>query len=330
MSRGLHQQRGIALITVVFVMTLAAIVATSLVTVQVLAVTRTGQLLQQEQAGWYGAGVENWAAQILAVDRQDSETDSLDEVWAFPVDYLPIDGGFVSGQLSDQQGLFNINDLVSQDGELVAEQLQKLLGFVIDPQPVIDEETGSSTPQERIDDVDIQSLVQAIADWIDADIDPRIPGGAEDDYYLGLERPYRTANQPIESISELRLVNGMTQQLYDAMVPLVTALPAGTTVNVNTADARVIAALVPDMSLGEAESLVELREEEPFESVNDFMQTDAMAGRAVDDTRFTVSSEFFMLAAQTTVGTTRIDLYSLFHRDTGGEIQVMGRSRNNY
>ena len=316
------RQRGIALITVVFVITLATIISMSLVTAQSIAVSRTGNLLQGEQALWYSTGVENWAAQILVQDRKDSEIDSLDEIWAFPVDYLPIEGGFVSGALKDQHGLFNINDLVSGDAELVAEQLVKLLGFVTDPPATEDNE--NPTP---IRDIDAASLVQAIADWVDEDIDPRIPGGAEDDYYLGLETPYRTANQPMASISELRLVQGMTEELYLALAPLITALPAGTMVNVNTAPPEVLAALVPDMSLDEANALVSDREEEPFDSVETFMQHEIMAGREVDDTRFTVASEFFLLNSQATVGNTRIRQHSLLHRDPAGVINVVGHSQ---
>ena len=182
----------------------------------------------------------------------------------------------------------------------------------------------------QVEDVDPPALVQAISDWIDADIDPRIPGGAEDDFYLGLDLPYRTANQPVASISELRLVSGMNTDLYEVLSPLLTALPTGTPVNVNTADAPVLAALVPGMTLADAQGIVELRKEAPFESVNDFMQADAMAGREVDDTRFSVASEFFLLASRTTVGETQVSLYSLLHRDSAGTIHVMGRSRNSY
>lgn len=333
-----HRQEGIALITAVFVITLAVIIATSLVTTQSIAISRTGNLLQREQALWYSTGVENWAAQILVQDREDGEVDSLDEIWAFPVDYLPIDGGFVSGQLTDQHGRFNLNDLAVQsagEAEQAAEQLQKLIELVIEPEPVpvtfnSDGEAEPVEEQERIEDVDPIALTQVIADWIDADIDPRIPSGAEDDFYLGLEIPYRTANQPMASVSELRLVSGMTPKLFKALAPLVATLPVGTQVNVNTADVKVLAAMIPQMTVQEAAELVSSREDEPFESVEDFMQHDAMAGREVDDTRFTVSSEFFLLSSQATVGKSSVTQYSLLHRASGGTVSVIGHSYHEF
>ena len=53
------------------------------------------------------------------------------------------------------------------------------------------------------------SLADAILDWIDADDTPR-DFGAESDYYLALPHPYRAANRPLASLSELLLVRGVT------------------------------------------------------------------------------------------------------------------------
>ena len=46
-------------------------------------------------------------------------------------------------------------------------------------------------------------------DWLDEDIDPRPNSGAEDDYYMLQNPPYRAANRLMASASELRLVKGM-------------------------------------------------------------------------------------------------------------------------
>lgn len=63
-------------------------------------------------------------------------------------------------------------------------------------------------------------LIYAIRDWLDADGTPfassaydRI-SGAEDDYYQDRQAPYRCKNGPMESLSELLLIRGVTRQLY--------------------------------------------------------------------------------------------------------------------
>ncbi len=58
-------------------------------------------------------------------------------------------------------------------------------------------------------------LAAAVGDWRDADSDPS-ENGAEDEIYGRLNPPYRCKNAPFESIEELRLVYGFTQDiLYD-------------------------------------------------------------------------------------------------------------------
>ncbi len=55
-------------------------------------------------------------------------------------------------------------------------------------------------------------IADAILDWLDPDEEAR-EVGAENDYYLGLEPPYRCKNGPLDSLEELLLVKGVTPQL---------------------------------------------------------------------------------------------------------------------
>ncbi len=68
-------------------------------------------------------------------------------------------------------------------------------------------------------------IATALVDWIDADINETLPGGAEDGAYLLAVPPYRAANRPLVDISELRLVQGYTPEVITALAPHVTALP---------------------------------------------------------------------------------------------------------
>ena len=64
-----------------------------------------------------------------------------------------------------------------------------------------------------IDYADVPVIVDSILDWIDADDYPR-PNGVESDYYQGLDPPYLAKNGPIDDLSELLLVNGITEDMY--------------------------------------------------------------------------------------------------------------------
>jgi general secretion pathway protein K len=61
----------------------------------------------------------------------------------------------------------------------------------------------------------------AIADWVDKDDAPR-PGGAEAKQYADAGLPYRPPNALIESLDDLRLVQGMTPEIFAAARPFLT------------------------------------------------------------------------------------------------------------
>jgi len=100
-----------------------------------------------------------------------------------------MDGSGVVYGVMDEGGKINLNALMKLDptGELAHGILMKL--------PNMTEE-----------------IVNALIDWMDADSDTR-PGGAESDYYMGLNPPYRAKNGMIDSIDELLLVKGITREL---------------------------------------------------------------------------------------------------------------------
>jgi hypothetical protein len=56
-------------------------------------------------------------------------------------------------------------------------------------------------------------LCNSILDWKDNNRDARIQG-AKTDYYQGLNPPYVCKNGPIDDISELLLIKGITPELY--------------------------------------------------------------------------------------------------------------------
>ena len=216
-TAGKNNQQGVALITALLIVVLASIIASSMLSTQNVSIHRSGNLFLGEQAWWYAIGAENWATQILKRDREDNEYDHEGEDWAQNMDYLPVEGGFLSGALSDAQGRFNLNNLVGKNPDKAAKQFERLLGFI-----------------KGIDPYSANVIVQSTRDWVDDDIEPRFPEGAEDDYYLGLEMPYRSANRPFTSVSEMLLVRGVTADIYRAILPFLSALPPDTTVNVNT------------------------------------------------------------------------------------------------
>ena len=82
-------------------------------------------------------------------------------------------------------------------------------------------------------------MLDAIADWIDADSAPRA-NGAEDEYYAQRAITALAANAPLVRVAEFTSVRGASAKAWAALAPDIAALPAGTTLNINTSNADVI------------------------------------------------------------------------------------------
>jgi len=312
---GPHRQAGVALVMALVVVAIAAIIASDLLYRTFIDQRRTESVLHSGQARQYLYGAEDWVGHLLRRDSEETEIDSLDQPWAEQLPSLPVDGGQISGRLQDQQGLFNLNNLVMDDGqvnEMVREHFQRLLALLeIDPE-----------------------LADAVVDWIDADLEPRFPMGAEDGTYLGFDPAYRVANQGFQSVSELRLVAGFQDpEVFDRIEPYVTALPNSlplTPINVNTAPAPVLASLVENMAVDQVEGVAGMQEAGGFQNPQEFIE--AMGQNlAVDPEGYiAVRSNFFRLTARADIGSASVTMYSLIYRDESGATSPLHRSFGTY
>jgi len=106
-----------------------------------------------------------------------------------------------------------------------------------------------------------QALVLAdrVADWRDADSEPR-EYGAEDDDYRGAGLPYGARDAPFETVSEIQQVMGVNRALFKAVESALTVHSRRRTVNPMFASPLVLDA-VPGMDAAEAEAFAAAREE---------------------------------------------------------------------
>ena len=157
-----------------------------------------------------------------------------------------------------------------------------------------------------------------IADWIDTDVQPNFPDGAEDPTYTGLTPPYRTANMPLTRASELLALAGFGLERYRKLEPFVTALPIGTTINLCTASPELLDALVAgrrQFTLAR-DNTTETRKQRCFPNKQDYEsglsateKQELVAGKVIDQT-----SSYFRSTIWVTIGTTQFTLYSLLYR----------------
>jgi len=309
-----NRQRGVALITALLVVALATAAAVAMATRLNVDMRRTGNLLNGEQAYAYALAAESWAYVILRRDQEDSEYDSLGEAWASALPPIAVEGGFVNGRIEDLQGRFNINNMIEDGGEPT------------DAEAAVNAEELAYF-QRLLEVLGLEAtLAPALLDWLDADINTRFPDGAEDDFYLLAEPPYRAANGPMFNISELRLVKGFTPEVVAVLEPHVTALPEETVININTATPAMLQALHKDLDSSGVEQLIADRGDTGYEDIDTFFEHEALAGLDLDIDVDNTSDWFNVLTA-TRVGRGQVQLESIFRRGIE-QSQVISRVRS--
>lgn len=307
--------RGVALITALFVVALASIAATALLSSTGIAIRRTANLQDSEAAWWYANGLESWIAGLLKRRPGQPDVDGLGDPWAQQVDYLPFDRGGVSGHLVDLQGRFNLNNLAATGtaGKYYQQQFRLLLANL-----------------PGIDLTGIPDLGAAVQQWIAA-----LPASGnvgtpvvDATYYLSLAVPYRPSQQLMSSPSELLAVKGVTPQIYQALKPYITALPtSGTKININTAPLPVLLSLAPDVDATKLQDFVKSRVKSPLQKVEDaYSGKDNLLPADVKSSYISVDTHYFQLQAQIQVGNDRMMLYSDIYRQQGNTPAVYARS----
>ena len=109
------RQRGIALITAMVLVAIAAVLATAIGFASAMSAKRATTMFGADQSLLAGEGAEAMASYVLKQSVTGSTAMSLDQPWAQPYGPIPLGEGVTLefAQIEDQQGKFNINNLAS-------------------------------------------------------------------------------------------------------------------------------------------------------------------------------------------------------------------------
>ena len=293
MMRMPKHERGIALLIALLTVALAAVLIAGLLDRGELALARTRNALRGEQAEAYAQALEAYAARILIKDLDDGEQDDHSDLWASPLPPQQVPGGVMLASLTDLNGCFNLNNLGAGDDGTWLTMFGRLLAAV---------------------GVDAE-IATAVKDWIG-------PTDSADGFYLAQPLPYRSAQRAFAHVSELRLVRGVTGEVYARLAPYVCALPPGTRINANTASVPVLQTL--GISKAQAESVWQGGQAHlTAQSLHDLQGIDV---RVVSSNRVGVASSYFLARGDIRLDDVPFTFYSLIERSQGA-IRVVERSR---
>jgi general secretion pathway protein K len=200
-----NSRDGVALIMVMIAIAVFSILAAGLWFSMKVETHLAQRADNEQQLLWLGRSGVEYARWILSQQAgvAGEPYDSLNQIWAggpggpgetnsvlagISMDNYPIGEGTVSIKIIDLERKANINNANSQE----LQQALTLMG---------------------VDADSISVVSDSIQDWIDSDDATRI-AGAESDYYQSLTPPYYAKNAPIDDLSELLLVKGVTPDMY--------------------------------------------------------------------------------------------------------------------
>ncbi|HEF5873235.1 TPA: type II secretion system minor pseudopilin GspK [Burkholderia cenocepacia] len=254
-----RRERGIAIVTVLLVVALAATLAASVLWRQQVATRDVENQRLATQTMWIERAAVEWARATLRAQSATSNVTFVGQTWSAPVadvplsDLLPADAlavnaelarASISGSVEDAQARFNLMNLVSRvapgkpwqsNGEGVLAYRRLLVQLSLDP-----------------------ALAQPTADY--------------------MLRSLRDANGPggwplqLVSVDDLARIPGYDAHAIDTLAPFVTILPDLTVVNANTAAEPVLVAAIPTLSASQAKRLVDRRATAYFVSTGDIAE----------------------------------------------------------
>lgn len=290
--------RGSALLSALFIMTLVSI-ATTTMTVQLQhAIEQTRLVLSTDQDTLTAEALRYWAmAALVNPKTRDFGRDPTMLILTNEESPMPkIPGVELSAQLFDLQALFNLNNL--NDSKLKT-PCHDLFNEVLE---------DASKKQAF-------QLINAISNWV-SNNKKESNYNKYNKYYAKQKPAYITAHQPMASLSELKLIHGVTPEIYLALFPYVTVLPPPTKININTAPEIILTALGASSSKDERQkqvkALIDARGKKGIQSI--YQVKNILNKLSIDLNNVTLESEYFLSIGRVKTASFERALYSILHR----------------
>ncbi|MBN3765181.1 type II secretion system minor pseudopilin GspK [Burkholderia sp. Ac-20365] len=342
-NRPARRERGAAIISALLVVALSAILVSGMIWREQVQIRRIENQRLLAQAHWVSRGALDWTRLIL---RSEGDTSAgityLGGVWGVPIartrlsDFLGQIGEvraeegaatYISGSIEDAQAKFNLRNLVSTavPGVLTpniqqVQSFQRLLQLL-----GINGQLAKTTALQLRAGLR-QSATRFQTSGNGATVDPtQMQGGATGggNYTNQPGIDDTDDNAPVAplqmtGVDSLLDVPGFTPEMVARLRPFVTVLPTNTPVNMNTAPAEVVAAVVPGMNLSNAQAFVARRETVFFRNVGDVQN--ALRGAGVqqlvfDPNQLDVNTSYFLVHGRVEHERAEVDRTTLVYRD---------------
>ena len=323
-----NKVRGVALITVLLIVALAAVLVTQMTGRLQLQMQRTNNITLNQQAYWYAMGAEAFAKRILITTFEDDpKVTHLEQMWAQGETSYPVDFGKITGEIFDMQACFNLNAL----------RVDRSVAPRGSARPAIQEAFQAlivSLDVEGVNSFEAEYMTDALVDWLDNDSAIASAGGAEDNDYAAKEFPYLPANHYLASITELRLIEHFTIPVINQLKKFACILPNNDLhqINLNTISseqANLLEVLLA-IPLADAEKALADRPGDGFKTKNEFFSLPDISKHTAltqdQKDQFDVKSQYFRLKSIASFNNSYFALSTLMKVESNNNISVVSRT----
>jgi len=306
--QGCGTQRGAAVLVALFVVALATIIVTDLFWRQFVLFRTVENQQTGAQARLLLHGAQDWARAILQ-DQTHPAFDSLSDAWAQPLAQTRLDQlgetaplasqATLEGGIEDAQGRFNLRNLIDAAGVINPVQLQSLdkLATLL----------GAPGGTARLV---AQYVAQAYAG---------VPPGTAGAPPTGSAPAGGIRPMPPVFADDLAAIPGIDPATAHTLAQFVILLDqTSTPVNFNTAGPEVMAAVIPELSLGDAKALAAERDRAYFISVADVQNRLHGRGGAVSLAAISTNSQYFIVHGTVRLDRTATTMQALVRRSGTG------------
>lgn len=263
-SHRAHAQQGVALLTILLLVVSITVVAGAMLASQKVAIRKSSLLFEQDQLFQGIQAGQQLAVALIKADSNLNDSDSLQDVWAQPIPPYSAESFTIQIEVKDEASRFNINNLY-HDGAV--------------------DEAALAAFKRLLSNLGLEeSLATAVLDWQDPDISVYQDSAEESTVYQSLSQEdgraggrAKIANQPFLSVAQLMDVPGMTAETVKKLEPYITAVPYYLPVNVNTASAPVLSALIAGDGGSQMQAFTAARDSQVIDSVDALWQTPPFA-----------------------------------------------------
>lgn len=301
------KDKGAAILTALLIVAIASAISTMLILRERIAIQRTSLIINADKMYLYTQLSVAEAQAYLIHSLKKNRTHLKAEIWPHHLNQIKIPDGVVETTIEDEEAKFNVNNL---QNKIYQSRFLKLLRTIL-----------------HDDDTDkLKKLSDALAAWIAPNPSPTF-----DSIYQNLNPPYNSAHRPLVSISELRLVDGFSQKMFNKLQPYLAALPGTTPININSASATVMTCLGDAIGEDLTKQLVLYRQEhEGFKTLAEFTGYPGISNYNLQENDITLYSDFFMIHTEIKLDRQDLHIYSLVKRQLTNQqpsVTVLWESR---